>query len=67
MAGTAATSPDGITWTEHYNALPGSNMAWISVAYGGGRFVAIAKDCYFAASSPDGVAWTTRDLPLSDN
>jgi hypothetical protein len=62
----AASSPDGVTWTERN--LPGDDYAqWNTVVSDGPAFVAIAKNCAFAASSPDGATWTKRDLPLSDN
>lgn len=60
---TAATSADGITWTQR--ALPVS-AAWTSVTYGGGVFVAIANGpTTIAASSSDGITWTQRTMPTS--
>jgi hypothetical protein len=56
----AATSPDGITWTQR--ALPVS-ATWTSVAYGGGTFAAVAFGSTIAATSPDGITWTQRVLP----
>lgn len=59
----AATSPDGITWTQR--ALPAS-AGWRSVVFGNGLFVAVAGGpSTTAASSPDGVTWTARTLPSS--
>ena len=58
----AATSPDGITWTQR--ALPAS-ATWASVTYGSGLFVAVAQSSAIAATSPDGITWTQRALPAS--
>ncbi len=58
----AATSPDGITWTQR--TLP-TNVSWISVTYGNGLFVAIATSSTIAATSPDGITWTQRTLPTN--
>jgi hypothetical protein len=61
----AATSTDGITWTQR--TLPVS-AGWYSVTYGNGTFVAvsIATTGYaHAATSPDGITWTQRTLPVS--
>ena len=60
----AATSPDGITWTQR--ALPVS-ANWQSVTYGNGVFVAVAYGSAIAATSPDGITWTQRALPVSVN
>jgi hypothetical protein len=54
----AATSPDGITWTQR--SLP-SSANWSSVAYGNGRFVAVAGYTSFSSAtaySDDGITWT---------
>lgn len=59
----AATSPDGVTWTQR--ALPYS-VRWNSVAYGNGVFVVIAHDSNLAATSPDGITWTLRNLPATN-
>ena len=58
----AATSPDGITWTQR--VLPVS-APWQSVTYGNGVFVAIAYSTTIAATSPDGITWTQQVLPVS--
>lgn len=58
----AATSPDGVTWTQR--TLPTSG-AWYGVAYGNGRFVAVANGTASAMTSTDGVTWTPRTLPVS--
>jgi hypothetical protein len=57
---TAATSPDGITWTQRN--LP-TSTAWTSVCFGGGQFVAVATGGNIAATSSDGITWTMRTLP----
>src|SRR5204863_226960 len=59
----AATSPDGLTWTQR--TMPSSSQ-WNSVIYGNGLFVAIAGGpSTTAATSPDGITWTARTLPSS--
>lgn len=59
---TAATSPDGITWTAR--TLP-SSANWQSVTFGNGVFVAVsAGGSTVAATSPDGgITWIQRTLP----
>lgn len=59
---TAATSPDGITWTQR--TLPAS-ASWSAITYGGGLFVAVAANAAIAVTSPDGITWTQRALPSS--
>ena len=58
----AATSPDGVTWTQR--TLPASDN-WQSVTYGNNTFVAVATDSTRAATSPNGITWTQRVLPVS--
>jgi hypothetical protein len=58
--GVAASSPDGINWTQR--SLPAGNVSW-SVCYGTGLFVAVAANSTMAATSPDGITWTQRVLP----
>jgi hypothetical protein len=59
----AAYSDDGITWTE--TEMPGG-ASWRSVAYGNGRFTAIATNgSNTAAWSSDGVIWNTAELPAA--
>ena len=58
----AATSPDGITWTQRTMPATGT---WQSVTYGNGTFVAIATNSNIAATSTDGVTWTQRTLPAT--
>jgi len=61
----AAYSTDGITWTSG-NTLPSSDV-WSSVAYGNGRFVAVAGDpsttTTKAAYSINGTTWTAATMP----
>ena len=60
---TAASSTDGITWTER--TMPASRY-WSSATYGNGIFVAVtysSASSPTAASSTDGITWTTRTLP----
>ena len=57
-----ATSPDGITWTEH--TLP-VTTTWFGIGYGDGIFVALIAGSDRCYTSPDGVTWTERVLPAS--
>jgi photosystem II stability/assembly factor-like uncharacterized protein len=59
----AATSPDGITWTQR--VLPGGGSAWQSIAWNGTVFCAIAQSSTLVGTSPDGITWTQRVLPVS--
>lgn len=54
--------PAGVSW--YSTDLP-SRANWSNVAYGGGKFVAIASGVNVAACSADGVNWTPVELPLS--
>lgn len=58
---TAATSPDGITWTTR--TLP---SAVIDIVYAAGLFVAVGgrSNCI---TSPDGITWTSRAIPTTPN
>jgi hypothetical protein len=63
----AMYSSDGITWAA--KTMP-SSMAWSSVAYGAGKFVAVGypssgSSTTAAASSTDGITWTARTMPSS--
>ena len=49
-------------WTGTY--LP-SIRSWRSIAYGNGKFVAIAYSSNQAAYSEDGITWTATTLPIS--
>jgi hypothetical protein len=61
----AASSPDGITWTQR--AMP-ATANWWSVTYGNGMFVAAAyTSTMSAASSTDGITWTQRAMPAKAN
>jgi len=42
-----------------------SSVDWISVAYGNGKFVSIARNSNKAAYSTDGITWTETALPSS--
>jgi len=60
----AATSTDGITWTQH-PTLPAFG-SWSSVTYGDGTFVAVLMNTNIAATSTDGgQTWTQRTLPVT--
>lgn len=59
---TAATSPDGTTWTQR--TLPLS-ATWQLLTYGAGLFVAVAYNTNIVATSPDGITWTLRTLPAT--
>jgi hypothetical protein len=58
----AATSPDGIVWTQR--VLPVS-AAWLALKFGNGVFLLIAQNSTIAATSTNGVTWTQRVLPVS--
>jgi hypothetical protein len=72
-----ATSPGAVAVTSNFAALsvPAVVMGqavqlpatrnWGGIAYGGGKFVAVAYDSYFGAISSDGFAWTQITLPSS--
>ncbi len=53
----------GSTWTAR--TLP-TTASWISVAFGGGVFVAVAYNSSIGATSSDGITWTQRVLPAYD-
>jgi hypothetical protein len=55
------TSPDGVTWTAR--SLPLS-LSWKDVAFGNGRFTAIASGLA-ALTSVDGINWTQVNMPTS--
>ena len=54
----------GVDWW--ITTLPES-ANWYSVAYGNGKFVAVASGSNKAACSTDGIAWTSVTLPSSAN
>ena len=58
----AAVSTDAITWTA--STLPAS-AGWSIVTFGGGKFVAVAKDAASASYSTDGITWTTAAFASS--
>jgi hypothetical protein len=53
-------STDGITWTEM--TVPAGN--WLSVAYGNGKFVALAQGQY--SVSTNGIVWSQNDYVPGD-
>lgn len=55
---TVAVSADGKNWSNQSCNLP-TNTTWQGVAYGNGRFVAVASTGE-AAYSTDGLIWTVR-------
>jgi hypothetical protein len=61
--GQAASSTDGITWTQ--KTMPSSN--WNVSAFGNNKFVAIAYYSSDAAYSTDGITWTLSTLPAFGN
>lgn len=56
---TVFYSTDGITWTSVTITNPRN---WTSVAYGGGRFVAVANNSATALTSIDGIDWSEVSL-----
>ena len=62
-----ASSTDGVNWT--HGTIPenpnGPTVYWKGVAYGKGKFVAVAgsSDNNHAATSADGINWTGATLP----
>lgn len=58
---SAATSPDGTTWTPR--TMPAGTF--YSVAWNGTVFVAVGTGAA-CASTPDGVTWTGRTIPAGD-
>ena len=60
---TAASSPDGVTWT--IRTLP-STASWYSVGFGNGVFVAtLSGASTTGAVSLDGITWTAMTMPSS--
>jgi hypothetical protein len=56
------TSATGGSWTIRATAAS-SQLAWTSITYGGGRYLAVATDA--AQTSPDGVVWTYQTGTLT--
>lgn len=52
---------NGVTWTKRPNALP-TNLAWTSVSYGNGQWIAFAHNSLVYAVSSDGINWTPKFL-----
>ena len=80
FTGTPATGAGGdevlnFTFSSDYSATSGGFVAtartlpnarnWVDVAYGNGRWVAIATNSNIAAYSDDGISWTETTLPAS--
>jgi hypothetical protein len=80
FTGTPATGAGGdevlnFTFSSDYSATSGGFVAtartlpnsrnWVDVAYGNGRWVAIAQDSNVAAYSDNGITWTEVSLPAS--
>ena len=61
-AGRIITSPDGVTWTPQQDPGTDTLKQWRSVAYGAGRFVAVAdfgdSGTARVMTSTDGVNWS---------
>lgn len=58
----AATSPDGITWTQR--SLP-TSQAWTRLTFASGRFVAVSGGpSQTAITSTDGINWTASTMPF---
>ncbi len=58
--GVAATSPDGVTWTQQITPDSAAYYFWWSVTYGNGLFVASGISDSIM-TSPDGISWTVRN------
>ena len=65
----AATSPDGITWTERSLGLA-TGESWSRLTFANGRFVAVSSQQFSlsasqtAITSTDGINWTASTLPF---
>ena len=57
-----AYSYDGINWTA--SVMP-STQTWINVAYGSGKYIAIARKTNISAYSYDGINWTASTMPAN--
>jgi len=60
---TSYSLNDGDTWLP--GTLPGAAANWTSIAWGNGRFVAIATGSARAAYSFDGIDWIESTLPAA--
>jgi hypothetical protein len=61
---TAATSPDGVTWTQQ--TLP-ATANWSNLTFGNGIFTAIATGTNIVAFSSDGITWVQKVMPVTTN
>ena len=59
-----ANSSDGYTWER---IELNSDSEWFSVAYGNGKFVAVALNSDIAAYSEDGINWETTQFPENES
>ena len=55
----AATSPDGINWTQY--ALPAS-VSWKDIIWNGSFFVVIATSSSYVATSSTGISWGLQGI-----
>lgn len=58
----AASSPDGLVWTER--TMP-STAGWFALTAGGGKFCAVAAASTAVATSLDGITWTPGTAPVA--
>jgi len=54
---SAATSPDGITWTTH--TVPQTTSLYFNIIFGGGKYVAVGGNDGSVIYSSDGITWTS--------
>lgn len=59
---TSYSSDGGLTWTA--GTMPTARV-WMSITYGNGKFIAVAKGTDVYAYSSDGITWTEGYLPSS--
>lgn len=59
---TSYSSDGGLTWTA--GTMPTARV-WMSVTFGNGKFIAVAKGTEHYAYSSDGITWTEGTLPSS--
>ena len=63
-AGTAETSPDGVTWTAQTTGFGSANISGVAYSPSLQQFVAVGTGGVLQ-TSPDAVTWTTRTTPFS--
>lgn len=54
--GVSLTSPNGLTWTSHFNTL----SPFLSLIWDNKQYVAVNINSYSIQTSPDGITWTPR-------